>query len=142
MQQCGVEESMNHILTKCEENGNGQQVWDLADELWFQRTKQHLQPLVEEIMACRIIKRGVKTGDGGQGHLRLYRILVSESAFLIWRLRNEHRIQGHDEREIHLRWKKAMNIRLDLDCWMMNKNRYGNHSQVPLPKHMDRGDWG
>ncbi|KAJ7937533.1 hypothetical protein B0H13DRAFT_1588477, partial [Mycena leptocephala] len=52
---------------------------------------------------------------------RLYRIVVSESAQLIWRLRNERRIQGKDpasEQEIHMRWKKAINLRLELDCQM------------------------
>ncbi|KAJ7125577.1 hypothetical protein C8R43DRAFT_958316 [Mycena crocata] len=126
--KCGVEESMDHILTKCKENGQ-KQIWKLASKLWFKRTKKQLQPLVGEIMACAQIKRGLKPATVDKGTTRLYRFLVSESAFLIWRLQNERRIQGKDaasEREIYLRWKKAMNIRLDLDCRMINKNRYGN----------------
>ncbi|KAJ7661175.1 hypothetical protein B0H17DRAFT_953751 [Mycena rosella] len=63
-------------------------------------------------MACTAIKRG------DVGTTRLFRILVSESAFLIWRLRCERVIQEKDlasAREIHNRWLKTINNRLGLD---------------------------
>ncbi|KAJ7615593.1 hypothetical protein DFH06DRAFT_1013295, partial [Mycena polygramma] len=62
----------------------------------------------------------VKAGDA-----RLYRILVSESAHLIWKLRCErviHREGEHaTETEIHNRWVAAMNNRLQLDCRMTDR---------------------
>ncbi|KAJ7477749.1 hypothetical protein B0H11DRAFT_1726286, partial [Mycena galericulata] len=112
---------------RCEENGQ-QQVWDLASELWMKRTGNPLRPLIGEIMACGSIKRGSKHGETDKGTSRLYRILVSQSAHLIWRLRNERRIQGRDPasvREIQLRWARQINMRLALDCRQMtNKRRY------------------
>jgi ribonuclease HI len=118
----GVTETMNHILTECQENGQ-KQVWDLALELWILKTKQLLRPLIGEIMVRALIKRGTKPGATDKATSRLYRILVSESAHLIWRLRNERRLQGKEpasEREITLRWRKTMNLRLELDCQMTN----------------------
>ncbi|KAJ7934405.1 hypothetical protein B0H13DRAFT_1855297 [Mycena leptocephala] len=79
-------------------------------------------------MACGVIKRGTKPGSTDKGTSRLYRIIVSESAHLNWRLRNERRIQGRDaasEREITQRWTRAINIRLALDCQMTNRTRFG-----------------
>ncbi|KAJ7467220.1 hypothetical protein B0H11DRAFT_1732888, partial [Mycena galericulata] len=90
-------------------------------ELWMKRTGNQLCPLMGEIMACGSIKRGSKPGATDKGTSRLYRIIVSESAHLIWHVRNERRIQGKDPasvREIQLRWTRMMNMRLDLDCQM------------------------
>ncbi|KAJ7150050.1 hypothetical protein C8R43DRAFT_842230, partial [Mycena crocata] len=140
---CGVEESMNHILTECEEHGQ-KQVWDLASELWEMKAKVPLRPLIGEIMACGMIKRGSKPGSVDKGSSRLFRILVSdfsESAFLIWRLRNERRIQGRDpasEREIHMRWKRTMNIRLSVDRLRTNDKRYAKKA---LPKSLVLQTW-
>ncbi|KAK6988350.1 hypothetical protein R3P38DRAFT_2418546, partial [Favolaschia claudopus] len=118
---------MDHILTKCQENGQ-QQIWNLASDLWLRKTKQPLRPLIGKIMACALIKRGSKPGTTDKGTSRLYRILVSESAHLIWQLRSERRIQGKDpasEREISMRWAKAINLRLELDKEMADKHKWG-----------------
>ncbi|KAJ7916409.1 hypothetical protein B0H13DRAFT_2323368 [Mycena leptocephala] len=90
---------MTHILTECKENGQ-EQVWDLASELWSQKTKQPLRPLIGEIMGwCD--QSGNKPGSVDKGTSRLYRIIVSDSAHLIWRLRNERRMQGRDPASEH-----------------------------------------
>ena len=83
-------------------------------------------------MACRVIT----CGDKGTTHL--FRIVVSESAHLIWKLRNERVIQGKDaasEREIQNKWCKAINNRLNLDCILTNM-RYGKKAiKKSLVKH-------
>ncbi|KAJ7691430.1 hypothetical protein B0H17DRAFT_935127, partial [Mycena rosella] len=56
-EKCGVEETMHHILTECEEHGQ-KQIWDLASEFWLKRTGAPLRPLIGEIMACGTIKQG------------------------------------------------------------------------------------
>ncbi|KAJ6564352.1 hypothetical protein B0H19DRAFT_1285751 [Mycena capillaripes] len=141
--KCNVEESMNHILTECEENGQ-QQIWNLASHLWLQKTKQPLKPLIGEIMACGVTKKGTKPGTTDKATSRLYRILVSESAHLIWRLRNERRLQGKDtasEREIYQRWKNALNIRLALDCHMTDKKRYKkSNTKATRAQNLERSD--
>ena len=54
---------------------------------------------------------------------------MSESALLIWKLRNERRIQNLDDKEfshqkIHNRWLKAINNQLELDKLMTDDNKY------------------
>ena len=64
--------------------------------------------------------------DAGTTHL--FRILISESAHLIWRIRNERVIQGKPEaspQEVHFRWLKAINNRLKIDCVLTNGVKYG-----------------
>ncbi|KAJ7161386.1 hypothetical protein C8R43DRAFT_1063516 [Mycena crocata] len=116
----GVIESMEHILTRCEAPGQ-EIIWDLASELWRKKTDEDLRPTVGQIMACGAIDKGTP------GKTRLYRILVSESAHLVWRLRNERVIQEKgpaSAREVHNRWLKAVNNRLQIDCAMTNKKKY------------------
>ncbi|KAJ7498119.1 hypothetical protein B0H11DRAFT_1856682 [Mycena galericulata] len=76
-------------------------------------------------MAC-----GAITKDN-LGITRLFRILVSESAHLIWRLRCERVIQQKGPasiQEIHKRWLKTMNNRLALDRVLTDKLKYGKRS--------------
>lgn len=76
-------------------------------------------------MACAAIKRG------NAGTTRLFRILISESAHLIWRLRNERVINAKDPattREIRNRWLKAINNRLRIDCALTNGIKYGKRA--------------
>ncbi|KAJ7640931.1 hypothetical protein B0H17DRAFT_960186 [Mycena rosella] len=73
-------------------------------------------------MACAAIKRH------DAGATRLFRILISESAFLVWRLRNERVINKEiptSARAIHNRWLKLINNRLGLDRAMTNEHKYG-----------------
>ncbi|KAK7015738.1 hypothetical protein R3P38DRAFT_2466070, partial [Favolaschia claudopus] len=56
------------------------------------------------------------------------RVRDSESAHLIWRLRNERVINAKDpasNREITNRWCKTINNRLGIDCAMTNAIKYG-----------------
>jgi ribonuclease HI len=101
---CQTHESMEHILTQCMEPGQNE-VWNLASELWCKKTRKDLRPSVGQIMATGV------TGQGDPGATRLYKILVTESAHLIWRLRNERRIQGKPAvlPQIKNRWLKTIN---------------------------------
>jgi hypothetical protein len=120
--KCGLTESMERILTKCEVPGQDE-IWELASELWELKTGEELpKPTTGQIMSCAAIKRQ------DAGATRLYRILISESARLIWRLRCERVIRMKDpasQREIHNRWLRAINNRLGLDCAMTNGVKYG-----------------
>jgi ribonuclease HI len=121
---CEVTESMEHILTHCDATGQSE-VWDLASEVWKKKTGDDLKPTIGEIMACGAITRGDRATT------RLFRILVSESAYLIWCLRNERVIRekgGASDREIKNRWLKTINKRIALDCLLSNKAKYGNKS--------------
>ncbi|OSX61808.1 hypothetical protein POSPLADRAFT_1145393, partial [Postia placenta MAD-698-R-SB12] len=69
------------------------------------------------------------------GTIRLWRILISESVYLVWKLRNERVIQHgnvagwqHSRREVEERWLQVLNVRLALDRTLTNP-RY-KHSSV------------
>ncbi|KAJ7123867.1 hypothetical protein C8R43DRAFT_899396 [Mycena crocata] len=102
--------------TKCDARGQAL-VWKMASELWKKKTGTNLYPTVGEIMACGTIQRG------DAGTIRLFRILVSESAHLIWKLRNERVIQQKGEAsgpEIRNRWLRSVNNRIAFD-----RSKYG-----------------
>ncbi|KAJ7024876.1 hypothetical protein C8F04DRAFT_1213005 [Mycena alexandri] len=106
--KAGVTESMDHILTRCDATGQSL-VWDLASELWQLKTGKDLRPTLSEISVCGAMLKGDK------GTSRLFRIVVSESAYLIWKLRNER-----------------------LDCVLTNKLRYGKKA---LEKKLVEQTW-
>jgi hypothetical protein len=86
-------------------------------------------------MACGAIKKR------DQGETRLYKVLVSESAYLIWCLRNE-RVIGEkpaaSEQEIKNRWCKKINERIALDCLLSDKAKYGVKA---VNKHLVLKTW-
>jgi ribonuclease HI len=62
---------------------------------------------------------------------RLFEIIVSESAFLIWKIRGERVTSGkpvHSEAEIHNRWVTCMNNRLKIDRLLTDRSRYGSRA--------------
>ena len=76
-----------------------------------------------------------KNGKPDTGLNRLFKIIVSESTHLIWKLRCERRIAReddpqklHSEHEIHDRWVKVMNTRLTLDSLSTNRKKFGKKS--------------
>ncbi|KAJ7838133.1 hypothetical protein B0H14DRAFT_2790144, partial [Mycena olivaceomarginata] len=108
-------------------------VWELASQLWRKKTGEGMEPTFGEILACGVIKKK------SRGKSRLYRILLSESAYLIWKLRCERVIGGKpgaSDQEIENRWRWTINNRLEIDRLLMN-TKWGKHTiQKLLPK-----DW-
>ncbi|KAJ7844715.1 hypothetical protein B0H13DRAFT_1908731 [Mycena leptocephala] len=90
-------------LTQCEEPGQ-KEIWDLASEMWRMKTGKDLRPTIGQIMA------GGATKCGDSGTTRVYKILITESAHLIWRTRNERVIQQTGSApvtKIRNRWLKS-----------------------------------
>ncbi|KAJ7065755.1 hypothetical protein C8F01DRAFT_982855 [Mycena amicta] len=136
---CGEMESMQHIFTRCESPGR-EQIWALAKELWQSKGHDWPWPGLGMIIASGC-SRFTKDGRRDRSAERLHRILMIESAYLIWLLRNERVIQNdgapHTEEEIRGRWVNAINARLKLDCALTCK-KYGKNS---LPANTVLGTW-
>ncbi|KAJ7872983.1 hypothetical protein B0H13DRAFT_1633645 [Mycena leptocephala] len=118
---------MEHILTQCDVPGQ-EVIWNLVSKLWKTRTGSELKPTIGGIMACGLMKKGNTPGKTDRGTTRLYRIVISESAHLIWRLKSERVINGKDpptESEIRNRWAHTLNMRITVDCLLTNKAKYG-----------------
>lgn len=125
--KCGVVEDMTHILTKCEFNGQ-REVWRLMNVPWKKRSGKVFQPSTQAIMSCGVLPPNPEKNKYLKAGERLRRILISEAAFLIWKLRNERVINGEaekSEREITNKWKHAIKRRYELDKLMSNSQKFG-----------------
>ncbi|KAF9256213.1 hypothetical protein L218DRAFT_1027531 [Marasmius fiardii PR-910] len=127
---CGVLEDMEHILTKCESNGQ-EMIWRLAKRLWNKKGMRWRPLRLGDILGCGIQGLPLKkahwnTSENYNEHgcRRFNRILISESARLIWLIRNDHVINERDEisqNEITQRWLNMINKRLNLEKDMTNR---------------------
>ncbi|KAH9910598.1 uncharacterized protein B0H18DRAFT_895015 [Fomitopsis serialis] len=119
---CRCEESIEHILLECTAVGQ-QQVWTMVEALWL---KTGLAWPGMSLGTLLTLGTKTWTNPGSkrrrEGASRLWRILVSESAYLVWKLRCE-RVIGHDdspdwqhhELTVQRRWHAAIDARLQLD---------------------------
>jgi len=146
-QVCNVEESMEHILVDCKASGQ-EEVWKLVEELLSLRNLRWVPPSFGTAIGCCLIDyRSEDNSKSLVGANRLYRILVSESAHLIWRLRCKWRINDEanpekipTKKEIQTTWLNTINRRLQLDCLLTNKHKYGK--KALRPSLVERTWWG
>ncbi|KAF7789323.1 hypothetical protein EIP86_000267 [Pleurotus ostreatoroseus] len=118
---CGVTETMEHILTECSAPGQCE-VWHLTRNLWERSGREWLPLTFGTVIACGMALLTSAEGNPLPGPSRLYRILVSEAAHLIWAQRRRRVIEHDDDpahhptrREIHGRWRRAINSQLAVD---------------------------
>ena len=123
---CEVEESMEHILTECTAPGR-EQVWALANELWNKRSDVPIPSNFGSLLGCCLVNYKRENGLPDSGRNRLFRIVVSESMYMIWKLRCERAISWgndptkvHPPHEIHNKWLQAINARLRTDSVRTN----------------------
>jgi len=90
---------MEHILTECTIPGQ-REIWELAKTLWSGKHTEWPQiKNVGLIMGCGLAAFKDKTGEPDEGANRLYRIIISESAHLVWKLRCARVIQLGDNKK-------------------------------------------
>lgn len=116
---CGVEDTLDHILFQCRAPGSSV-IWKAARDLWRKRRQEWPVGTVADVVASTLAT--FKNGETLQsGDNRLFGILVTESAFLIWRLRNKRvcdeipEDKWPESTEIRNAWLYAINRRLRLD---------------------------
>ncbi|KAF6749225.1 hypothetical protein DFP72DRAFT_819216 [Ephemerocybe angulata] len=131
-QQCNVPvENLEHIFTECRVSGQ-ETVWALAKKAWGQTGLPWPEISLGLILGIGTMDIKNDQGKTLDGRTRLFRILISESAYLIWLLRCEWRIgreqnvlNMHTVAEITARWKVAIGRRLRLDWALTNKMAFG-----------------
>ncbi|KAJ6536923.1 hypothetical protein B0H19DRAFT_867426, partial [Mycena capillaripes] len=132
---CDETESLEHVLLHCRRPGQSE-IWKLAEKLW---TKKH--PACPPLSMGSILGCGLAVND----HLLLRRdcILITESIYLIWKLRCECVIQRNGEpptaNEVHNRWVYTINERLEIDRNLTNGIKFGQ--QYSLPRHIVLDTW-
>ncbi|KIY52034.1 hypothetical protein FISHEDRAFT_35985 [Fistulina hepatica ATCC 64428] len=114
------------------------QLWTLAQLLWEKKGEDWPDISIGHIFACGLATPQNDNLQTQQGGARLFLIIISETAHLIWRLRCERRIRFEDNQakwhsnvEIHNRWLTGINNRLALDRVMTNRLKYGRKALDP-----------
>ncbi|EJD38137.1 hypothetical protein AURDEDRAFT_28217, partial [Auricularia subglabra TFB-10046 SS5] len=137
---CETLESMDHILFECTAPGQ-EAIWREVRVLWSRTGLQWPGVNFGTTFGCgknfgTTFGCGKMTVCDQDGHVlpgpsRLFRILTSEAAFLIWKIRNERRIQNKDDPEKHVseteiinRFRSTIERRFRVDVNMTNRKRY------------------
>ena len=151
--KCDTLESIEHILFECKETGQ-QEVWELTKELWGKTGHDWPGQNLATVTAGGLLQfesppppeDGEKKKKWRDGRQRLLMIILSESAYLIWKLRNKRRIRNeenpdfeHTRREISNRWYKTLDNRLTLDRAMANPAKFAKKALDP---DLVRRTWG
>ena len=138
---CNEVEDMAHILTTCSV-GTQAKTWQLANETWAKRHGTELPNTLGGILGCGLAAFSTG-GKPDRGKNRLYRILMSEAAYLIWKLRNERRIRDNEgqvqmDKEVTTRWTNTLNKRLTMDRMLTNEARFQKNA---LEASTVKGTW-
>jgi ribonuclease HI/exonuclease III len=116
---CGGLDNLDHILFRCEAPGQSE-IWDLTRELWALRNEETPCPEMSlgTVVGSALVKLEGKTKKIRAGNERLWRIVTSESVYLIWKIWCKRKIGGENTsvNAIKNLWVHTMNTRLRLDC--------------------------
>ncbi|KAJ7715666.1 hypothetical protein B0H16DRAFT_1477186 [Mycena metata] len=130
---CNETEDLEHVLIKCKRPGRAQ-IWALAKDLWLRKHDSWLEPSLGGVLGCGLATFHGKKGKVSLGLARLYRILVSESIFVLWKVRNDTVISRNGEpppeNMIHNKWLQAINLRLTFDRILTNHAKYGKQNSI------------
>ncbi|KAF8625588.1 hypothetical protein AX17_006816 [Amanita inopinata Kibby_2008] len=129
--QCNVHETLDHILTTCPASGQAV-AWDLARTLLHRKGIEVDAISLGLIFGCGLNPSFKQNRQSNQGSNRLFTIIISETAHLIWKLRCKWRIRDESSPIhkpsaplTHNSWVSAINRRLKLDILLTSKVRYG-----------------
>jgi hypothetical protein len=125
---------MSHILIECNQTTRPT-IWRMAEKLWPYEEGTWPEISLGTIIGYNALSvettRTIKNREGqrrtvkmhDKGALRLLKILISESAYLIWTLRCTRSIGGqeHSPGMIEAAWRRTINRRLSEDKILATK---------------------
>ncbi|KAJ7218405.1 hypothetical protein GGX14DRAFT_356916 [Mycena pura] len=128
---CGVPEDLAHVLLECTAPGQ-KEVWVATEELWRKKASHWPALSLGSLLGCGLARFPQEAVPAGCE--RLYRILISESMFVIWKLRNERVIDPtvtvHSLPEILNKWNAAISGRFEIDRVLANRPRKGKQASL------------
>ena len=135
MPLCDKYDMFEHIITKCDSVERGT-AWEQSNQLWRRRYNEDLSISEGAVLGSGLVKFRNSEGKQQAAKNHLYRILMTESAHLIWVLRCERRIANgdnpqnyHTEEAVRNRWYRKINERMQIDCLLTNTYLYENKAQ-------------
>ncbi|KZW00955.1 hypothetical protein EXIGLDRAFT_603493, partial [Exidia glandulosa HHB12029] len=142
--RCECTESMQHILFECTDPAR-ETIWKLAEETLEKKLDSCPEIELGTVWGCGVAVFEDEEKEAAAGKARAFRIIVSESAFLIWKIRCERRIQHEDDvnwtlshEETTNRWRAVINMRISTDRLLTNKLR---HKRGALGTHTVLHTW-
>ncbi|KAL1678374.1 hypothetical protein EV122DRAFT_212168 [Schizophyllum commune] len=93
-----IVESIRHVLFECKAPER-ERLWDVAREVCESKGVPWEPPKMGNVLGCGL-RRLADGGKTNGGKTRLYRIVMSECAYMIWLARNERVIQYEGRRAI------------------------------------------
>ncbi|KAF8173025.1 hypothetical protein K438DRAFT_1611225 [Mycena galopus ATCC 62051] len=141
-QTCGVEESIEHILLKCVSPGQDI-IWKAAEKLWSAKKSRWPELSLGGILGCGLVDFRDTASKPNKGVRRLYKILISESAYTIWKIRNERVISRSreplNESAIINKWVFNLNQRLQQDAVLAHRS--ADRNRPHLAPSLVRDTW-
>ena len=116
-QECRIEESMEHILFRCDAPGR-QIIWEMTIKLLKDKTGEEPLLTIGTLMACCMMPVYDENHKPRPASSRLKRILIAEAARTIWKITCDRVIDNdpnfgrkHTIKEMMSRWMLAINKR-------------------------------
>ena len=126
---CEKEDTFEYIIAECD-SVERHTTWDQANQPWRRKYDEDL-PISEGAILGGGLANFKHEGKPDAAKNRLYRILITESAHLIWVLRCERRMANEDDprdyhttRTVKNQWHKKIEERMQIDCLITNKELY------------------
>lgn len=135
---CGAIESLEHILCECLAPGQ-RAAWALARGILARKSVRLPKVSLGIALGGHTFTALDEKGDPLHGATRLARIVLTETAYLIWVLRCDRVVGGREslpgaleEAFVEHRWMMALNKRLSNECVLVSKRVAGKWA-VPAP---------
>ncbi|KIJ38023.1 hypothetical protein M422DRAFT_177258, partial [Sphaerobolus stellatus SS14] len=143
--ECNELDSLDHILTVCKTPGQ-ELIWKLTETLWNRTGKPWPDISLGVILGCGLSNHIVNNELPDTGLNRLFLIIVSEAACLIWKICCEWKIK-HEGRldkcptaiEVANKWRSTMSKRIQFEIIASNSGRFKNKA---IPFKMVKKTWG
>ncbi|KAJ6564223.1 hypothetical protein B0H19DRAFT_1067810 [Mycena capillaripes] len=131
---CGEIESMEHILLQCSRPGRAE-IWKLAEDVWKKNYADWPSLSLGSILGSSLAVFKDNRGRALHGKTRLYRILVSESMYAIWKMRCDSVLSKAGElisvQETHNKWVGTINERILTDRVLATSSKYKKGASIP-----------
>jgi ribonuclease HI len=132
-QECGELEDLEHILIHCRSSGP-EIIWKAAEKLWCNKEPEWPEISLGGVLGCGLVNFKDERGKTKCGAQRLYRILISESVYTLWTIRNERVISRAGapltEAEIINKWIFNLNQCLQQDVLLANRSARRNRPHL------------
>ncbi|KIJ39412.1 hypothetical protein M422DRAFT_175078, partial [Sphaerobolus stellatus SS14] len=134
-----------YILTECKAPGQ-ELIWKLTETLWKETGKLWLDIFIEVILGCGLSNYLVDNEVPDTGLNRLFLIIVSESAYLIWKMQCEWIIKYEGQLDKHpsapkvtAKWRSTISKWIQFKIIASNSGRFKNKV---IPFKLVEKTWG